>query len=114
MSERSIIDFFSVIQDENSGSNDEEGRLLDRIVSKTPRSLLLNNNCTLQRKTLLSACSRIHNQNNVLFSPSFLKIRARHLVLCLYSHNYFEQEIKNAVFFAQFTYVSRSYVLVRT
>ena len=24
-------------------------------------------------------------------------------VLCLYSHNYFEQEIKNAVFFAQFT-----------
>ena len=35
--------------------------------------------------------------------------------LCLlYSHNYFEQEIKNAIFSAQFTYVSRSYVLVRT
>ena len=31
MSKRSIKDFFSVIQDENSGSNDEERKLLDRI-----------------------------------------------------------------------------------
>ena len=31
MSKRSIKDFFNVIQDENSGSNDEEGKLLDRI-----------------------------------------------------------------------------------
>ena len=31
MSKRFIKDFFNVIQDENSGSNDEEGKLLDRI-----------------------------------------------------------------------------------
>ena len=31
MSKRSIKDFFNVIQDENSGSKDEEGKLLDRI-----------------------------------------------------------------------------------
>ena len=31
MSKRSIKDFFSVIQDENSGSNYEEGKLLDSI-----------------------------------------------------------------------------------
>ena len=43
--------------------------------------------------------SRIYNQNKAVFAPRLLKIRARHL----YSHNYFEQEIKNAVFFAQFT-----------
>ena len=53
-------------------------------------------------------------QNNVLLTPSVLKIRARRFVLCLYSHNYFEQEIKNALFSPQFTYVSRSYVFVRT
>lgn len=40
----------------------------------------------------------IHNKNNVLFTPSLPKIRVRRFVLCLYSHNYFEQEIKNAVF----------------
>ena len=40
----------------------------------------------------------IHNKNNVLFTPSLLKIRVRRFVLCLYSHNYFEQEIKNTVF----------------
>ena len=57
----------------------------------------------MKRKTLLSAYSRIHDQNIVVFAPSLLKIRARRFVLCLYSHNYFEQEIKNAVFFAQFT-----------
>ena len=62
-----------------------------------------NDNCTIKRKTLLGACSRIHNQNNVVFALSLLKIRARRFVLCLYSHNYFEQEIKNAVFFAQLT-----------
>ena len=58
--------------------------------------------CFIKRKTLLSACSRIRNQNNfnVLFATSSLKIRARRFVLCLYSLNYFEQEIKNAVFFA--------------
>ena len=69
---------------------------------KTPRSLLINDNCTIKRKTLLSACliedDGIHNQNNVFFAPRLLKIRARRFVLCLYSHNYFEQEIKNAVF----------------
>ena len=37
----------------------------------------------------------------------FAQIRARRFVLCLYSQNYFEQVIKNAVFLAQFTYVSR-------
>ena len=31
MSKRSIKDFFNVIQDENRGSKDEEGKLLDRI-----------------------------------------------------------------------------------
>ena len=31
MSKRSIKGFFSVIQDKNSGSNNEEGKLLDRI-----------------------------------------------------------------------------------
>ena len=31
MSKRSIKDFFYVIQDENNGSNDEEGKLLDLI-----------------------------------------------------------------------------------
>ena len=31
MSKRSIKDFFNVIEDENSGSNDEEGKLLDCI-----------------------------------------------------------------------------------
>ena len=31
----------------------------------------------------------------------------------LHTHNYFEEEIKNAVFFAQFTHVSKSYVLLR-
>ena len=67
-----------------------------------------------EKKTLLSACSRFHNQTNVLFAPSLLKIRARRFVLCLCPHNCFEQEIKNALFFAQFTYVSRSYVLVCT
>ena len=40
----------------------------------------------------------IHNKTNVLFTPSLLKRRVRRFVLCLYSHNYFEQEIKNAVF----------------
>ena len=50
----------------------------------------------------------------MLEAPSLFKIRARRVVLCLHSHNYFEQEIKNAVFFAQFTYVSRSNVLMRT
>ena len=44
---------------------------------KAPRSLLINDNFVIKRKTLLSACSRIHNQNNVLFAPSLLKIRAR-------------------------------------
>ena len=52
----------------------------------------------MKRKTLLSACSRIHDQNIAVFAPSLLKIRARRFVLCLYSHNYFEQEIKNAAF----------------
>lgn len=68
---------------------------------KTPRSLLINDNCTIKWKTLLSACSRMMGsttKNNVLFTPSLLKIRVRRFVLCLYSHNYFEQEIKNAVF----------------
>ena len=47
-----------------------------------------------------SDCLRIHNQNNVLFGPILLiQIRSRRFVLCLYSHNYFEQEIKNTVFF---------------
>ena len=64
-------------------------------------------------KNAASACSRIHNQNNVLFAPSLLKIRARRFGLCLYSHNYFEQKMKR-VYFVQFTYVSRSYVIVRT
>ena len=31
LSKRSIKDFFNVIQEENSGSNDEEGKLFDRI-----------------------------------------------------------------------------------
>ena len=44
----------------------------------------------------------------------FAQNKGRLFVLCLHSHNYFEQEIKNAVFFAQFTYLSRSYILVRT
>ena len=67
---------------------------------KTPRSLLINDNCTIKRKTLLSACSRIHNQNNVVFAPSLLKIRARRFVHCLYSHNHFERKIKNAQYFS--------------
>ena len=64
---------------------------------KTP-SLLINDNSTIKRKTLLSTYSRIHNQNNALFAPSLLKIRATRFVLCLYSHNYFEQEIKKLTF----------------
>ena len=40
----------------------------------------------------------------------FAQKRGRRFVLCLYSHNYFEQEIKNAVFFTQFTYISRSHI----
>ena len=79
---------------------------------KDASPLLINDNCTIKRKTLQRAYSRIHNQNNALFAPSLLKIRATRFVLCLYSHNYFEQEIKNAVFFAQFTYVSRIYFCV--
>ena len=129
MSKRSIKDLFSVIQDENSGSNDEEGKLLDRIAwpcrqtstahpqgkrhqcwecarpvctaqRKMPRSLLINDNCTIKRKTLLSACLRMMGSTTktIFLAPSLLKIRARRFVLCLYSHNYFEQEIKNAVF----------------
>ena len=54
---------------------------------KTARSLLINDNCAIKRKTLLSTCSRIHNQNNVLFAPNLLKMRARRFVLCSYSHN---------------------------
>lgn len=54
-----------------------------------------------------------HNQNNVLFVPSLLKLRARCFVVWLHPQNYFKQEIKNAVIFAQFTDVSRSYVIVR-
>lgn len=34
-------------------------------------------------------------------------MRAKSFVLCLFSHNYFEQEIRNAIFFAQFTNVYR-------
>ena len=47
----------------------------------------------------------------------FAQNKDKMLCLCLlYSHNYFEQEVKNAIFSAQFTgtYVSRSYVLART
>ena len=92
--------------------------VLDQFAQRKERRLALclikNDNCAIKRQTLLSACSRIHNQNNALFALSLLKLRARRFVLCLYSHKYFEKEIKKAVFFAQFTYVSWSYVLVRT
>ena len=42
MSKRSIKDFFSVIQDENSGSNDKEGKLLDHIAWRVVKPLLRN------------------------------------------------------------------------
>ena len=42
MSKRSIKDFFSVIQNENSGSNDAEGKLLDRIAWLVVKPLLRN------------------------------------------------------------------------
>ena len=79
---------------------------LDLHSTKIDASLLMEDHCTIKRKTLQSACSRTHNQSNVFFAPSLLKIRARRFFLRLYSNNYFEQGIKNAVFFAQFTYVS--------
>ena len=42
ISNRSIKDFFNVIQDENSGSNDEEGKLLDCIAGCAVKPLLRN------------------------------------------------------------------------
>ena len=42
VSNRSIKDFFNVIQDENSGSNDEEGKLLDCIAGRAVNPLLRN------------------------------------------------------------------------
>ena len=42
MSKRSIKDFFSVIHNENSGSNGAEGKLLDRIAWLAVKPLLRN------------------------------------------------------------------------
>ena len=141
MSKRSIKDFFSVIQDENSGSNDEEHiKLLDRIAwpcrqtstahpqgkrnqcwecarpvctaqRKTPRSLLINDNCTIKRKTLLSACLRMMGSTTktIFFSTKFAQNKGKTLCSLLVFTQLFRTRNKERSIFAQFTQVSGSW-----
>ena len=81
---------------------------------KRPRSLLISENCAIKRKNATERMLEDPQPKLRSVCAKFAQERGKRFFLCLYSHNYFEQEIKNAVFFAQFTYFSRSYVLVRT
>ena len=84
---------------------------------KTSRSLLINDNCTIKRKTLLSACLRMMGSTTktIFFSTKFAQNKTKFAqnkgkTLCslLVFTQLFRTRNKERSIFAQFTQVSRS------
>ena len=77
---------------------------------KTPRSLLINDNCTIKRKTLLSACLRMMGSTTktMFFCAKFAQNKGKTLCSLLVFTQLFRTRNKERSIFSQFTQVSRS------